>query len=57
MLISKQGKRNDDDRIIADDGWQDELDELMEASHKVSHEGSLCQQVKGKTAEGDEDDQ
>jgi len=57
MLRSEHGRRSGDDRIIANGGRQDELDELTEASHKVSHGGSLRQQVKGKTVEGDEDDQ
>jgi len=58
MLRSKHGRRNDDDRIIANGGRQDELDKLAEASHKASPGGSLWQQVKGKkTGEGDEDDQ
>ena len=35
----------------------DELDDLTEASHKASHGGLLRQQVKGKIAGGDEDDQ
>ena len=56
-LRSQHGRRGGDDRIITNGGRQDELDELMEASHKASHGGSLRQQVKGKTAEGDEDDQ
>jgi len=57
MLRFEQGRRGCDDQIIANDRWQDELDELTEASHKASHGGSLRQQVKGKTAEVDEDDQ
>ena len=57
MLRSEHGRRRGDDRIIANGGRQDELDELTEASHKASHGGSLRQQVKGKTSEGDEDDQ
>ena len=57
MLRSKYDRRGGDDLIIANGGRQDELDELTEASHKASHGGSLRQQVKGKTMEGDEDDQ
>ena len=57
MLRSEHGRHGGDDRIIANDRQQDELDELTEESHKASHGGSLRQQVKGKTAEGDEDDQ
>ena len=57
MLRSEHGRRESDDRIIANDGRQDELDKLTEASHKASHGGSLRQQVKEKTAESDEDDQ
>ena len=57
MLISEHGRRSGDDRIIANGGWQDEVDELTEASHKASHGGSLWQQVKEKTTEGNEDDQ
>ena len=53
MLRSEHGKRGGDDRIIANDGQQDKLDEL----YKAFHEGSLWQQVKEKTVEGDEDDQ
>jgi len=37
--------------------WQDELNELTEASHMASYGGSLRQQIKEKIAEGDEDDQ
>ena len=55
MLTSKYDRRGGDDRIIANGGWQDKLDELTEASHKASHEGSLRQQFKEKIAEGDED--
>ena len=55
MLKSEHGRYGGDDRIIANDGRQDELDELTEVSHKASHRGSLWQ-VKEKTAEGDEDD-
>ena len=54
MLRSEHGRRGGDDRIIANSGRQDEL---MEASHKASYGGSLRQQVKEKTAEGDDDDQ
>ena len=57
MLKSEHSRRGGDDRIIANSGRQDELDELTEASHKASCEVSLRQQVKGKTMEGDEDDQ
>ena len=57
MLISEHGRRGDDDWIIANGGRQDELDELTEVSYKASHGGSLRQEVKGKTVEGDEDDQ
>ena len=57
MLKSEHGRRGGDDRIIANGGRQDELDELMEASHKASHGFSLRQQVKRKTTEGDENDQ
>ena len=57
MLRYEHGRRGADDRIIANGGWQDELDELMEVSYKASHGGSLKQQVKGKIAESDEDDQ
>ena len=57
MLKSEHDRRDSDDRIITNDGWQDELDEITEASHKASYRGSLRQQVKGKTAEGDEGDQ
>ena len=57
ILRYEYGRREGDDRIIADGGWQDGLDELMEASHKASHGGSLRQLVKRKTAEGDEEDQ
>ena len=57
MLRSEHGRHKGDDRIITNDEQKDELNELTEASHKASHEGSLWQQVKGKTAEGDEDDQ
>ena len=56
MLRSEYGRCEGDDRIIANDGRQDELDELTEASHKASHGGLLRQQVKRKTMEGDEDD-
>jgi len=57
MLISEHVRRESDDRIIASGRRRDELDELTEASHKTSYGGSLRQQVKGKIAEGDEDDQ
>jgi len=57
MLKSEHDKHESDDRIIANGGRQDRLDEFTEAPHKTSHEGSLRQQVKGKTTEGDEDDQ
>jgi len=57
MLRFEHSRRSGDDRIIANGGWQDELDELTEASRKVSHRGSLRQQVKRKTADSDEDDQ
>ena len=57
MFRSEYSRRSGDDQIIASGRWQDEVDELTEASHKASHGGSLRQQVKGKTAEGDEDDQ
>ena len=43
MLRSKHGRRVGDDRIIANSEQEDELDELTEASHKASHEGSLQQ--------------
>ena len=39
MLKSEHGRRGGDDRIIANDGQQDELDELTEAPHKASHVG------------------
>ena len=54
MLKSEHDRCGGDDRIMANDGRQDEL---TEAPHKASHGGSLRQQVKGKTMEGDEDDQ
>ena len=57
MLRSEHGKHRGDDRIIANGRQQDELDELTEASHKASHGDLLRQQVKGKTTEGDEDNQ
>ena len=57
MLRFEHSRRSGDDRIIANGGWQDELDELTEASHKTSDGGSLRQQVKEKTMEGDKDDQ
>ena len=57
MLRPELGRHRGDDRIIANDRQQDELDELTEESHKASYGGSLRQQVKGKIAEGDEDDQ
>ena len=57
MLRSEHGRHGGDDQIIANGGWQDELDEFTEASHKASDGGLLRQQVKGKTSEGDEDDQ
>ena len=58
MIVKiEHGRHRGDDRIIANGGRQDELDELIEASHKASHGGSLRQQVKRKTTEGDEDDQ
>ena len=57
MLRSERGRRRDDDWISTNGGRQNELDELMEASHKASHGGSLQQQDKRKTSEGDEDDQ
>jgi len=57
MLISEHGRCSGDDRIIANGGQQDKLEELKEASHKTSHGGSPWQQVKGKTAKGDEDNQ
>ena len=57
MLKSEHGRRRIDDQIIANGGWQDKLDELMEASHKASNEISLREQVKEKQWEGDEDDQ
>ena len=57
MLKSEHGRCEGNDRIIANGGQQDGFDELTEASHKTSHGGSLRQQVKGKIAEGDEDDQ
>ena len=49
--------RGGDDQIITNGGQQDELDKLTVASHKTSHGGLLRQQIKGKTVEGDEDDQ
>ena len=54
MLRSEYGRCRGDDRIIANGGRQDKL---TEASHKASHGGSLWQQVKRKTTEGDEDNQ
>ena len=57
MLRFEHDRHEGDDRIIANDGRQDELDELTEASHKASYGGSLRQQVKEKTAEGNKDDQ
>ena len=57
MLKSEHGRRGGDDQIIANDERQDELNELTETSHKASYESSLRQQVKEKTAEGDEDDE
>jgi len=57
MLRSEHGRHGGDDQIIANDGWQDELDEFTEASHKASDGGLLRQQVKGKTTDGDENDQ
>ena len=57
MLRSEYGRHKGDNLIIANDRQQDESDELTEASHKASHGGSLRQQVKEKTAKGDEDDQ
>ena len=57
MLRSEHGRCGGDDWIIANGGRQDELDELMEASHKASYGGSLWQQVKEKIAKGDEDNQ
>ena len=57
MLGFEHGRCRGDDWIIANGGRQDELDELTEASHKASHGGSLWQQVKEKTAKGDEGDQ
>ena len=41
MLKSKHGRREGDDRIMANDGWQDGLDKLTEGSHKVSYGGLL----------------
>jgi len=52
MLKSEHGRCEGDDRIIANGGWQDGLDELTETSHKESHGGSLRQQVKGKNSGG-----
>jgi len=57
MFKSEHGRHRGNDRIIANGGRQDELDELTEVSHKASHEVSLREQVKGKITEGDEDDQ
>jgi len=57
MLKSEHDGRGGDDQIIANGEQQDELDELTEVSYKASHGGSLRCQVKGKTTEGDEDDQ
>jgi len=57
MLKSEHSRHKGDDRIIANDGQQDELDELMDASHKASHGGSLQFKSKEKIAKGDEDDQ
>ena len=57
MLRPEHGRRSSDDRIIAYGRQQDELDGLTKISHKASHEGLLQQQIKEKTAEGDEDDQ
>ena len=56
MLTSEHDRRGGNDRIITKGGRQDELNELTEASHKASHGGSLRQQVKRKTMEGDGDD-
>ena len=52
MLRFEHDKRGGDDRIIANGGRQDGLDELTEALHKASHGGSLRQQVKGKNNGG-----
>jgi len=41
VLRSEHSKCEGDDRIIANGGRQDELDELTEASHKASHGGLL----------------
>jgi len=49
MLRSEHNRRGGDDQIIANGGRQDEFDELIEASHKESHGGSLGQQVKKKS--------
>jgi len=57
MLRSEYDRRGGDDRIITNGRRLDELDELTEASHKISQGGSLRYQVKGKITEGDEDDQ
>jgi len=57
MLRSEHSRRRGDDWIITNGGQQDELDELMKALHNASHGGSLRQQVRGKIADGDEDDQ
>ena len=54
MVRYEHSRCSGDDQIIANGGRQDEL---TEASHKASHGGSLRQQVKEKTAEGNEDDQ
>jgi len=49
---SERGKRGGDDRIIANGGRQYELDELTEASYRVSHGGLLRQPVKEKNNGG-----
>jgi len=54
MLRSEHSRCEGDDWIIANDGRQDELDELM--GHRIRHPmESLRQPVKGKTAEGEDD--
>ena len=48
MLRSEHGRRKGDDRIIANDGQQDKIDELTKASHKPSMEARCGSKSKEK---------
>ena len=48
MLRSEQGRHGGDDRIIANGGRQDELDELTETSHKNPMEARYDSKSKKK---------